>query len=127
MMEQRDYIAIIDDDESVRESLPDLIRVFGHQVAAFSSAEEFLASSKVDKAKCLVLDIAMPGMSGIELQRELARQGKKIPIVFITAHGDELICQRLRRNGAVECLLKPFTDTTLLDALDALLITRSPS
>jgi FixJ family two-component response regulator len=127
MMGQREYIAIIDDDESVRESLPDLIRVFGHEVAAFSSAEEFLVSNKINEAKCLVLDIAMPGMSGIELQRELARRGKKIPIVFITAHGDELVCQRLRRNGTVECLLKPFTDTTLLDALNALLISRSPS
>lgn len=120
-MSERTYIAVIDDDESVREALPDLIRVFGHQAEAFSSAEEFLASNQVDQAKCLVLDLAMPGMSGIELQRELTRQARKIPIVFITAHGDEDICQRLRRSGAVECLLKPFTDTALLDALNGLL------
>ncbi|MDQ7251074.1 response regulator transcription factor [Dongia sedimenti] len=127
-MAQGTYIAVIDDDESVREALPDLIRLFGHEAAAFSSAEEFLASDRVDQAKCLVLDIAMPGMSGIELQRELARQGRKIPIIFITAHGDEQICQRLRRPGAVECLLKPFTDTTLLDALNGLLkSSQSPS
>ncbi len=127
MMQQAAYIAVIDDDESVRESLPDLIRVFGHKVEAFVSAEEFLASNRVDQAKCLVLDIAMPGMSGIELQRELNRQGKRIPIVFITAHGDEQICQRLRRSGTVECLLKPFTDTMLLDALNTLLKFQSPA
>jgi FixJ family two-component response regulator len=123
MMDERKYIAVVDDDESVRESLPDLIRVFGHEAEAFSSAEEFLASSKMDQAKCLVLDIAMPGMSGIELQRELTRQGKRIPIVFITAHGDDLVCQRLRKPGTVECLLKPFTDTTLFDALSTVLKT----
>jgi len=126
-MAQETYIAVIDDDESVREALPDLIRVFGHEAEAFASAGEFLASNRVDQAQCLVLDIAMPGMSGIELQRELARQGKKIPIVFITAHGDEKICQRLRRKGSVECLLKPFTDTTLLNALNGVLKSRSAS
>ena len=83
-MEDRAYIAVVDDDESVRESLPDLLRVFGHEAETFSSAEEFLGSRRIDKTKCLVLDIAMPGMSGIELQRELTRQGRKIPIVFIT-------------------------------------------
>lgn len=121
MMHQREYIAVVDDDESVRESLPDLIGVFGHKAIAFASAKEFLDSDLVDQAKCLVLDIAMPGMSGIELQRELVRQGRKIPIVFITAHGDEQVCQRLRQSGAVECLLKPFTDTALHDALDTVL------
>ena len=126
MMPQRTYVAVVDDDESVRESLPDLIRLFGHQAEAFSSAEAFLASKRVDQTQCLILDIAMPGMSGIELQRELAHQGRKIPIVFITAHGDEQVCQRLRRNGTVECLLKPFTDTALLNALHAVLSPRSP-
>ena len=126
-MTESTYIAVIDDDESVREALPDLIRIFGHDAAAFSSAEEFLASRRIDQAKCLILDIAMPGMSGIELQRELTQQGKKIPIVFITAHGDEQSCQSLRRDGSVECLLKPFTDITLLDALNALLSSQSLS
>lgn len=121
MMQQHEYIAVVDDDESVRESLPDLIGVFGHKAVAFASANEFLASGMVDQVKCLVLDIAMPGMSGIELQRELARQGRRIPIVFITAHGDEQVCHRLRQGGSVECLLKPFTDTALHDALDAVL------
>lgn len=121
MMQQGTYVAVVDDDESVRESLPDLIRLFGHEAEAFSSAEEFLASQRLDQARCLVLDIAMPGMTGIDLQRALAQQGRRIPIVFITAHGDEQVCQRLRRRGAVECLLKPFTDTALLDALHAVL------
>jgi FixJ family two-component response regulator len=121
MMQQREYIAVVDDDESVRESLPDLIGVFGHKAVAFASANEFLASDIVDQVKCLVLDIAMPGMSGIELQRELAREGRTVPIVFITAHGDEQVCHRLRQSGSVECLLKPFTDTALHDALDAVL------
>src|ERR1700712_939624 len=121
MMQERTYVVVVDDDESVRESLPDLIRVFGHEAAAFSSAEEFLASKQVDQSKCLVLDISMPGMSGIELPRTLVNQGRMIPIVFITAHGDEQVCQHLRRSGAVECLLKPFTDTALLDALNAVL------
>lgn len=120
-MQQHEYIAVVDDDESVRESLPDLISVFGHKAVAFASANEFLASGMIDQIKCLVLDIAMPGMSGIELQRELARQGWRIPIVFITAHGDEQACHRLRQSGSVECLLKPFTDTALHDALDAVL------
>ncbi|MER8884832.1 response regulator [Mesorhizobium sp. M0816] len=121
MMIRRAYIAVIDDDESIRESLPDLISMFGHEAEAFSSAEEFLASKLIDQAKCLVLDIAMPGMSGIELQRELAQQGRQIPIVFITAHGDEQVCGRLRQSGTIECLLKPFTDTALLDAFKAVL------
>jgi FixJ family two-component response regulator len=120
-MPQLAYIAVIDDDESVRESLPDLIGTFGYAAKAFFSAEEYLASDLVDQTECLVLDIEMPGMSGIELQQELTRRGRSIPTVFITAHGDEQFCQRLRRSGSVECLLKPFTDTALLDALDAVL------
>ncbi|MCA0046331.1 response regulator [Mesorhizobium sp. B283B1A] len=121
MMMERAIIAVVDDDESVREALPDLIGMFGHGAEAFSSAEEFLASRLVDHTKCLVLDIAMPGMSGIELQRELTQQGRQIPIVFITAHGDEQFCRRLRQSGTIECLLKPFTDTALLDAINAVM------
>lgn len=120
-MQPSAYIAVVDDDESVRESLPDLIGVFGHESKAFSSAEEFLSSDDIDQAKCLILDIAMPGMSGIDLHQELSRQGRTVPVVFITAHGDEQIFARLRRAGSVECLLKPFTDTALLDALNAVL------
>ena len=126
-MAKGSLVSVVDDDESVRESLPDLIRVFGHEAKAFSSAAEFLASERLDQIQCLVLDIAMPGMSGIELQRELARQGWKIPIVFITAHGDEEVRRCLRQSGTVECLLKPFTDTALLDALNAVFRSGSPS
>lgn len=122
MKDQCTIIAVVDDDESVRESLPDLIRVLGHEALPFASAEQFLASDLLDRTKCLVLDIAMPSMSGIELQQELFRQGRVIPIVFITAHGDEATCRRLRRFGSVECLIKPFTDTALFDALNAVLL-----
>ena len=113
----RSLVSIVDDDESVRESLPDLLREFGFAAQAFSSAEEFLASNYVDETRCLILDIAMPGMSGPDLQRELTRRRKEIPIVFITAHGDETVRPRLIEQGAVECLFKPFSDTALLDAL----------
>ena len=95
-------VAVIDDDESVRESLPDLLREVGHQVETFSSAEEFLASGDLGRTKCLVLDVAMPGMSGPGLQRELQRRGRSIPVVFITAHGDETMRPRLLQQGAVD-------------------------
>ena len=114
-------VSVVDDDESVRESLPDLVREFGFTAQAFSSAEEFLASDYIDQTKCLILDIGMPGMSGPDLQRELRLRGQRIPIVFITAHKDETVRPRLLAEGAVECLLKPFSDTALLDALNAAL------
>ena len=87
-------VSIVDDDESVRESLPDLLKEFGFAVQAFASAEEFLASGRVDETRCLVLDIAMPGMSGPDLQRELTRRRQPIPIVFITANEDSSECAR---------------------------------
>ena len=114
-------VAVVDDDESVRESLPDLLREFGFSAQAFASAEEFAASDSVGPTRCLILDIAMPGMSGPDLQRELARRGRHIPIIFITAHADETIRQHVLKQGAVACLLKPFTDTALLEALNAAL------
>jgi FixJ family two-component response regulator len=114
-------VSVVDDDESVRESLPDLLRELGFEVDAFSSAEEFLASDRVDETKCLILDIAMPGMSGPDLQRELTRRGLEIPVVFITAHKDETIRPRVLEQGAVECLFKPFSDTALLEAVNAAL------
>ena len=110
-------VAVVDDDESVRESLPDLLRELGYAVRAFSSAEAFLASDCVGQARCLILDVAMPGMSGPDLQRELRRSRREIPIVFITAHQDETVRPRLLREGAVECLFKPFSETALLAAL----------
>jgi FixJ family two-component response regulator len=121
MMVGRSLVSIVDDDESVRESLPDLIREFGFSVRAFSSAEEFLASDSIGQTKCLILDIAMPGMSGLDLQQELKLRGQAIPIVFITAHGDDTVRPRVLAAGAVECLLKPFSDAALRKALDAAL------
>ena len=114
-------VSVVDDDESVRESLPDLLREFGFAAEAFSSAEEFLASDYLGRTGCLILDVGMPGMSGPDLQRELARQGQRIPIVFITARRDEVVRARVLAEGAVECLFKPFSDTALLDALNAAL------
>jgi FixJ family two-component response regulator len=114
-------VSVVDDDESVRESLPDLLRELGFVVQAFSSAEEFLASDCVGQTRCLILDVAMPGMSGPDLQRELTRRGQEIPIVFITAHKDETVRPSLLEQGAVECLFKPFSDTALLDAVNAAL------
>jgi len=114
-------VSVVDDDESVRESLPDLLRELGFEVEAFSSGEEFLASECVGETKCLILDIAMPGMSGPDLQRELTHRGLGIPIVFITANRDETVRPSLLKQGAVECLFKPFSDTALLDAVNAAL------
>jgi len=120
-MVNRSLVSVVDDDESVRESLPDLLRELGFAVQAFSSAEEFLASDYVDETSCLILDIAMPGMSGPDLQRELKLRRQEIPIIFITAHADETVRPRVIAQGAVECLFKPFSDTALLGALNAAL------
>jgi FixJ family two-component response regulator len=117
----RSLVSVVDDDESVRESLPDLLREFGFAVQAFASAEQFLASDCIGQTRCLILDVAMPGMSGLDLQRELTLRQQKIPIVFITAHGDESDRPRLLEQGAVECLFKPFSDTALREALNAAL------
>ena len=120
-MRERSLVSVVDDDESVRESLPDLLRQFGFAAEAFSSAEAFLASEVVGETSCLLLDVAMPGMSGPELQQELIRRRQEIPIVFITANGDKTVRPRLLAQGAVECLFKPFSETALRDALDAAL------
>jgi FixJ family two-component response regulator len=114
----RVLIAVVDDDESVRESLSALLRACGFDVQAFASAEAFLASGSIDQTSCLVLDVAMPGMTGPELYQKLNLRGQIIPTIFITANGDEAVRPRLLRLGAVECLIKPFSDTTLLKALD---------
>jgi len=112
-------IWLVDDDESVRESLPDLLKELGFDVQAFSSGEEFLDSGYQDRAGWLMLDIAMPGMSGLDVQQELARRRHEIPIIFITAHGDATTRPRMIANGAVDCLIKPFSETELVAALDA--------
>jgi len=118
--DQRQLLSVVvDDDESVRESLPDLLREFGFAARAFSSAQEFLSSGCVDETSCLILDVAMPGMSGPELQQELKRRGKKIPIIFITGRRDETIRAQVLKQGAAGFLLKPFSDAALLAAINA--------
>jgi FixJ family two-component response regulator len=121
MTNTRFLISLVDDDESVRESLPDLLKDMGFEVRAFSSAENFLTSDALVLSKCLILDLAMPGMTGPELQQELKRRQIKTPIIFITAHQDEAVRRNTVEQGAVECLLKPFTDTALLNALNTAL------
>lgn len=110
-------VAVVDDDVSVRESLPDLLRQLGFAARAFASAEAFLTSGCVDQTRCLLLDIALPGMSGPDLQRELQRRNKEIPIVFITGQGDDTLRPRALEQGAVECLFKPFSEGALVGAL----------
>jgi FixJ family two-component response regulator len=120
-MVERLLISVVDDDESVRESLPDLLREFGFEAQTFSSAEEFLSSKAVTDTNCLLLDVAMPGMSGPDLQRELKLREQSIPIVFITAQRDATVRPRLIAEGAVDCLFKPFEPTDLLQALNTAL------
>ena len=118
---RRPLVSVVDDDESLRDSLPDLVREFGYSAQAFSSAEAFLASDYVDQTRCLILDVAMPGMTGPDLQRELSRRRREIPIIFITASTDKTVRTQLLEQGAVECLFKPFSDTALLDAVNSAL------
>jgi FixJ family two-component response regulator len=119
VMVKHPLVSVVDDDESVRESLPDLLRELGYSARAFSSAAEFLASDCVAETRCLILDIAMPGMTGPDLQQELTVRGQQIPIVFITAQADETVRPRSLEQGAVECLFKPFSDVALFEALNA--------
>ena len=115
-------VSIVDDDESVRESLRGLIRSLGLRVETFASAEEFANSEQRGKTDCLILDVRMPGMSGLELQCELAASKCDIPIIFITAHGsDEGVRARALRDGAVAYLSKPFSEDALLEAVNAAL------
>jgi FixJ family two-component response regulator len=114
-------VSVVDDDESVRESLPDLLRELGFAAQAFASADEFLMSECVSATRCLILDIAMPGMSGPELQHELTVRGHATKIIFITARGDEILRGQLIARGAVDCLFKPFSSQNLKAALDAAL------
>ena len=123
-MSERSLVAVVDDSESVRESLPDLLQQVGFAVQTFVSAEAFLASNIVDATHCMVLDIGLPGMSGPDLQHELVRRGRKIPIVFITAQGDKALTPHLLAAGGVACLFKPFSDTALIQAVEAALATR---
>jgi FixJ family two-component response regulator len=110
-------VVVVDDDESVRESLPDLLNEFGFAVRAFSSAEEFLGFTNASEVKCLLLDVAMPGLTGPDLQKELKRRGQNVPIVFITARKEESVRKRVLAQGAVDLVLKPFNETALRQAL----------
>jgi FixJ family two-component response regulator len=112
-------ISVVDDHESIRESLPHLLKEFGYAAPAFSSAEEFLGSEYLDQTDCLIVDVAMPGMTGPELQCQLMIRNRRIPIIFISAESDERLRPRLLELGAVECLLKPFSEAELLAALNA--------
>jgi FixJ family two-component response regulator len=110
-------VTVVDDDVSVRESLDNLLAEFGYSVGAFSSAEEFLASDWIGRTGCLILDIALPAMSGPELQRELNERKQLIPIIYITALEDERLHAQVIHEGAIECLVKPFSETALIEAL----------
>jgi FixJ family two-component response regulator len=116
-MDQSSVVSIVDDDLSVRESLPDLLKELGYSARAFASGEEYLASVHVGQTACLIVDVAMPGMSGPELQRELRQRGNKTPVIFMTAKDDDTIRKHALREGAIDCLAKPFTDVDLLEAL----------
>jgi FixJ family two-component response regulator len=123
-MTKHRLVSVVDDSESVRESLPDLLQQVGFAVQAFSSAEAFLASEAASQTSCLILDVALPGMSGPDLQEELIRRGSDIPIVFVTAQDDKSLRPRLIARGAAACLFKPFSDTALLEAVEAALEAR---
>jgi FixJ family two-component response regulator len=114
-------IAIVDDDESVQSALQDLIESDGLSTLCFGSAEQFLNSGARDKAACLIADIRMPGMSGLDLQAKLKAERCRIPIIFITAHGDARMRILAMRDGAVEFLTKPFDDAVLLEIVHAAL------
>jgi len=114
-------ISIVDDDESVRESLEGLLKSMGFRVETFALAGDFLSSSALHATDCLILDVRMPGMSGPELQRKLIASQHSVPIIFITAHGDEAVRARVLGDGAVDCLLKPFNEDVLLNAVHAAL------
>jgi FixJ family two-component response regulator len=114
-------VTVVDDDISVREALPDRLMQFGFAARAFSSAEEFLSSDCVDQTRCLILDIVMPGMTGLDLQRELKLRGHALPIIFITGQKEERIRRQALAQGAVRFLHKPFGETVLLEAVTAAL------
>ena len=121
---QRALVSVVDDDESVRESLPDLLKELGFEARAFASGDEFLLSDCVNRTRCLILDVAMPGMTGLDLQRELGLRGRKLPIIFITALNNEAVRTEAFKQGAAGFLLKPFSDTALSSAIEAALRVR---
>ena len=114
-------ISIVDDDDSVRNSLDDLIRSIGFQTQGFASAEAFLNSNGARNTACLILDVRMPGMNGLDLQRQIVAANWRIPIIFITSHADDDARARALDAGAVAFLYKPFREKELVDAIDAAL------
>ena len=114
-------VAIVDDDDLMRGALQGMLKSVGLQSQAFASAEEFLTSAQQSQTACLIADVRMPGMSGLELQAELNDEQRRIPTIFITAHGDEKMRVRALRAGAVEFLAKPFDDEALLASVRAAL------
>src|SRR5262245_24529849 len=118
MNEEIPFVCVVDDDWSMRESLRNLIRSVGLNVQTFASAQEFLRTSRPDAPGCLVLDVQLPGLSGLELQHELALMNVQIPIIFITGHGDIPMTVRAMKAGASEFLTKPFRDEDLLNAVE---------
>ena len=116
-MQRTALISIVDDNDSVRGSLRAFFRSIGFEVETFASAEAFLASRSPRDPDCLILDVRMPGMSGLELQRRLAARQSRVPVIFITAHGDEELRTRALDDGAAEYLFKPFSEQALLNAV----------
>jgi FixJ family two-component response regulator len=121
LMAKMPLISVVDDDDAVRESLRALLRSVKFMVEVFASAEEFLRSDRARETDCLILDVRMPGMSGLELQRHLVASHAEMPIIFITAHGDEELRLRALNGGAVDYLLKPFSEEALLTAVQTAL------
>jgi FixJ family two-component response regulator len=121
MKAKRSLISVVDDDAYVREALPDLLKELGYSSQAFPSAESFLSSSVVGDTRCLILDVAMPNMTGPELHRELVRRRQAIPVIFVTAIRDEVLRPRLLAEGAVDCLFKPVSEQALIDAIHSAL------
>ncbi|MDB5043454.1 MAG: response regulator receiver protein [Candidatus Eremiobacteraeota bacterium] len=114
-------VAVVDDDESVRSAVHGVLKSVGLKTRAFASAEEFLGSGHQSETACLITDIQMPGMSGLELQATLAEEERRIPIIFITAYGDAKTRTQAMRGGAIEFLVKPFDDDVLLESVRAAL------
>jgi FixJ family two-component response regulator len=112
------FVCIVDDDASVRSGVGNLLKSAGYATVTFSSGEEFLASPVIDDALCVLLDVRMQGMQGLEVQRQLKAEHRRIPVVFMSAHGDDDIVQRAMQHGAVSFLRKPFEEEVLLDSLE---------
>jgi len=119
--DSRPLVAVVDDDVSVRESLPDLIREFGFSVQAFASAAELLASDRLGEMRCLIVDVEMPAMSGLELLHKVKHRGYAIPIVFVSGHRSQALRRRLMEEGATECVFKPLSSTALAGAIEVAL------